>query len=469
MLDTRREGRRLWGKLQFSSQKALGKFTFFLILAVCLTYLPHYSGLNPAAQRTLFILIFAAGLWISEAISAFAVALLVMGLEIVLLGLPGGVFATESSDWEMFIRPWSSPLIWLFFGGFILAEAAQKTRLDRWLARHVLGWFGSRPSIVLLGIIGITFTFSMFMSNTATTAMMMAVMAPISASLGKDNPYRKAILLAVPFAANIGGMGTIIGSPPNAIAAGTLGMDVITFLGWMKIGLPPAILLMGVMWVYLVRVYPSREGSINLNALQDTHYKSATLPNWKKLLVMVVFIATILLWMTGPLHRIPAAVVSFLPITAFAVMRVIDVEDIRRLQWDVLILLAGGLSLGVAVTKTGLATWLVGSLSMEGHSIFILALLFSYTATVLSNFMSNTAAANILIPMGLASGGVFGPHVVIPIALGASAAMCLPISTPPNAIAFVSGNIDTKDFIKGGLIVGLLAPILVVAWGLFVL
>lgn len=155
---------------------------------------------------TFFILLSAAGLWISEAIPAFSVALLVIAMEIYILGKPGGPFAESAKDWELFVQPWASPLIWLFFSGFVMASAASKTRLDRWLARHVLGWFGGRPSHVLLGLMMITFTFSMFMSNTATAAMMMAVLAPIVGSMDNRDPFGKAILLGVPFAANIGGM-----------------------------------------------------------------------------------------------------------------------------------------------------------------------------------------------------------------------------------------------------------------------
>ena len=469
MLDTRREIRRLKGRLEFNSQRSLTKVFACFIVAILIVFLPNYSGLTQAAQWTFFILVFAAGLWITEAIPAFATALVVIALEIAILGRPDGVFATGEKDWEMFVQPWSSPLIWLFFGGFILAAAASKTRLDRWLVRNGLSRFGTNPTFVLLGLMLMTFTFSMFMSNTATTVMMLAVITPVVANLDKDDPIIKAIMLGIPFAANLGGMGTIIGSPPNAIAAGAIA-DIypINFAEWMVVGVPPAILLGVIAWIYLLKRYPSKTGKIDLSELLDDSYQSAILPLWKKILVMVVFTITIGLWLTTPLHGISTSVISFIPITAFAAVRVIDVDDIRKLPWDVLLLLTGGLSLGVAVSKTGLAEWMVGEFQFSTGVIIAVAFMFSYFATIVSNFMSNTAAANILVPIGIAAAVGFEPQVVIPIALGASAAMCMPISTPPNALAYASGKIAMKDFISGGLIIGILAPLISVLWCIFV-
>jgi solute carrier family 13 (sodium-dependent dicarboxylate transporter), member 2/3/5 len=469
MLDTRREVRRQISKLEFNSQRSLFKVFVSLLIAGIVALFPEYPGLSDAGQWTLFIMLFGASLWISEAIPAFATALVIIALEIAILGRPNGVFAVGPKDWEIFVRPWSSPLIWLFFGGFILAAAASKTRLDRWLARNILGWFGSKPSNVLIGLMLISFVFSMFMSNTATTAMMLAVLAPVLATLDKKEPFAKAMLLGVPFAANLGGMGTIIGSPPNAIAVGSLTGDMsINFAQWMMIGLPPAIVLGIVIWFYLVKKYRAATMKIDLSDLMDDSYKSATLPLWKKLMVMFVFILTVALWLTGPLHGIPTPVVSFIPITIFASVRVIGVEELRKLPWEVLILLTGGLSLGVAVSQTGLAEWMVSELSLEQSGMIIMAFAFSYFASIISNFMSNTAATNILVPIGLAAAVGFEPQVIIAIALGASSAMCMPISTPPNALAYSSGKLEITDFLQGGILVGIIAPIISVSWIIWV-
>jgi di/tricarboxylate transporter len=161
----------------------------------------------------------------------------------------------------------------LFFGGFVLAEAAAKSGLDRHVCRLVIGRCDSRPSLVLVGTMGITFVFSMFISNTATTSMMMAVIAPVVISLPKSQPFAKALLLGVPFAANLGGMGTVIGSPPNAIAVGVLqkGDAPVSFLKWSMVGLPPALLLIVVAYFYLMMRYPPRRRTVGFLGSDQTH------------------------------------------------------------------------------------------------------------------------------------------------------------------------------------------------------
>lgn len=465
MLDTRAEIQALLGRLEFSSGRALVKVCGCLAAASLIALLPEHQGLADAGRWVLFILVLAAGLWVTEAVPAFAVALAVIALEIGILGRPGGVFATGPDDWEVFVRPWSSPLLWLFFGGLVLARAAERTGLDRWFSARVLGLFGDRPGAVLMAVMAVTFVFSMFMSNTATAAMMLSVIAPVVASLKSGDPFGKGLLLGVAFGANIGGMGTIIGTPPNAIAAGSLAAtQPIGFPLWMLLGVPVGVCLAGIVWLYLRLAFPCRSGRIALHALSDGGASAARLPQWQRLLVMGVFFATVGLWLTEALHGIPTSVVSFLPISVFAVGGVLGVQDIRSLPWDVLLLIAGGLALGVGVSETGLADWLVMRLPLSGMGAIAVTLLFAFGAAVLSNFMSNTAAANVLIPIVLAAGGAAGAATVVPVALGASAAMCLPIATPPNALAATSGRLGPRDFLVGGLIVGGLTPVLAVIW-----
>jgi sodium-dependent dicarboxylate transporter 2/3/5 len=458
----------LWGKLEFRSGRALVKVIACAVVAAGITLLPAHPGLNDAARWTLFILLLGAGLWITEAIPSFSVALLIIALEIMILGRPGGVFAQTPSDWEMFVRPWSSPIMWLFLGGLVLGEGAQATGLDRLFSRYVLRWFGTTPNAILLGSMSITFLFSMFMSNTATTAMMMSVMAPILVAIKKEDRFAKALLLGIAIAANVGGMGTIIGSPPNAIAAGMLN-DVypIDFARWMVAGLPPALVLFVLAWFYLRWAFPSTATHIDISGLEIGTRTGAQLPMWKRLMIMPVFALTILLWMTGQFHGIPIPVISFLPITIFAVAGILTVHEIRHLHWDVLLLLAGGLSLGVAIRQTGLAEWIVTRLPVEHLHPVALAFFMGYLTMLLSNFMSHTAASNILVPIGMAVAAGFEPRVVIPVALGASTAMLLPISTPPNAIVFAKGNLRTADMVKGGLLMGLLGPAVAILWCLW--
>lgn len=470
MRDERKRASAALGKLEIYSTTAVKKFGISLIVAWALALFPDYEGLSPAGHWCLFILIFAAGLWVSEAIPAFAVSLLVIGLEIMILGRPGGVFATGESDWVMFVEPWASPVIWLFFGGFVLAEAASKSGLDRNVCRLVISRCRSEPKRVLLGTMGVTFVFSMFISNTATTAMMMAVITPVVMALPRGQPFAKALLIGVPFAANLGGMGTVIGSPPNAIAVGILQEHApVPFLKWMYLGLPPALLLAAGVWAYLLVRYPAGQARLDFSAATAPTPKDQQAPIWQQWVVFGVFVATVMLWMTGPLHGVPTPVVSFLPITAFTVTGVLLATDMRKLPWDVLLLLTGGLALGVGVQETGVADWLVAKVPTETLGKIVLTGGLAYVCMLLSNFMSNTAATNIIVPVAAAIGTGFDVAIIIPIALAASTAMCLPVSTPPNAIAFSYGRIETRDLVTGGLAIGVIGPLLAVLWCAMVL
>lgn len=478
MIDTRR-GIRKFADVDVpeSRKDRLTRFAVSLVLALLIAYLPTYQGLGDEGRTTFFILLFAAGLWLSEAIPAFAVSFLIIALEIVLLGL----LPEEGNDWEKFLSPWASPLVFLFLAGFIMARAAAKTRLDIWMAKRVLFLVGNRPENIMTGMILVTFTLSMFISNTATAALIVSVLFPILATMHPDNPYKKGLLLAVTMAANIGGMGTIIGTPPNAIAAGLLGADAPSFVGWMALALPPAVLLVVTLRFFLLRRYPSSEARIDLGALHGVDHTddtsgadaaAARVPSWKKSAVVLTFAVTVLIWLTGPLHSIPTTVVSFLPIVVFTMLGILDAEDIRSLNWDVIILIVGGLSLGSAVSGSGLADWIAALFAALTLPLLLLVPLFAYLVVALSNFMSNTAAANILLPLVSAVAVVLGESTpvlaVVTVALSASLAMCLPVSTPPNAIVFASGLLKSRDFWLMGMLAGVFGPLLILGWIYFV-
>lgn len=468
MRDTRRAARRFIAAVEFDDVGALLRVLGCLIAAAAIAFLPEWPGLDPAARRCLFILILAAGLWATEAIPAFAVALLVIGLAILLLGRPDGVFvpSDEPERWQIFIAPLASPLIWLFLAGFILAEAAARTGLDRTLAGLVFRIAGSSATAILIAAMGITFVLSMFMSNTATAAMMIAVVAPLLRTMDTGHPFRPALPLGIAVAANLGGMGTLIGTPPNAIAAGYLSRAgaELSFLNWMALGLPPALLLAAGLGCFLLYRYRAGGLYLDRHALAAVQHAAPRAPAWQRGVVVMVFAVTLALWMFGPA---PAAVVAFVPITVLSVTGVIGVAEVRQLRWDVLLLMAGGLSLGVAVTETGLAGWLVGGLPLAGLGLIGAALAFALLTALLSNFMSNTAAANILVPLGAAAAaGLGGAQGILPviIALSASTAMCLPIATPPNAIAYSTGEITARAFLMPGLLLAFATPLLTVPW-----
>lgn len=463
-------------KLKFSIKHSVSKFLISFLIAFFIAIVPTYSGLEYEASLMLFILVFSGALWMTEAIPAFAVSFLLIALEIMLLGFNNFNFESNSKEWVSYLSAWSNPLIFLFMAGFIMAIAASKTKLDVWLAKRVLFYFGKKPHNILSGLMMVTFILSMFVSNTATTAMMMTLLIPMLKNMKEDNPFQKGLLLGVIVAANIGGMGTIIGTPPNAIAVGILGNNAPSFLGWMIIALPPAILLAITLRWIILRLYHSTEESININKVKKIpHYDDSTtnfthiptIPSWKKSLVILVFSVTILLWLTGPFHNIPTAVVSLFPIVIFTIFGIIETDDIREIRWDVIILIIGGLSLGAGVSKTGLDTWIGTQFDIAGLNLYLIVAIFAFIVILVSNFMSNTAATNIMLPLIVALVSSLGDsivsYMVISIALCASCAMILPVSTPPNAIAFSSGKLNSKDFMVIGILAAIIGPIFILS------
>ncbi len=477
MLDTRRHLKQFFDKAYTMSLRVVfTSFTISFLVAFLVAFIPDY-GIDKNMTYTLFILLFAAGLWVSEAIPAFAVSLLVIALEMVLLGFNNFDFASGSKEWQVYLQPWSSPLIFLFLAGFIMAAAASKTKLDVWLAKKVLFFVGGRPHNIVSGLIAITYVLSMFVSNTATAAMMMTILLPLLTHIKESNPFQKAVLLSVVIGANLGGMATIIGTPPNAIAVGILGENAPSFIGWMALSLPPSILVVLILRFVILKVYPSSEPFIDLKSIKEVEHfddstkqfsKIPTVPSWKKNVTVIIFSMTILLWLTGPLHHIPTTVVSLLPIIGFTLFGILDADDICKIRWDVIILIIGGLSLGLAVSKTGLDMWLANLISTDGMSILWIMFIFSYLVVVISNFMSNTAATNIMLPIIIAIAATISQEAsylaVVAVALSASFAMSLAVSTPPNAIVYSSKKVQSKDFLILGIITAIIGPVMVIGW-----
>lgn len=453
------------------------KFVISLVLALIISFMPDYTDLSSKGVLSLFILLFATGLWMSEAVPAFAVSLLVVFLNVMLLGFDNFKFSDPNSQWAMFLRPWGSPLIFLFFSGFVMGIAASKTKLDLWVTKKILSIVGHKPKNILTAILFVTFFFSMFVSNTATTAMMLTAVLPIVHSLKDNDKFAKGLLLSIAVGANIGGMGTIIGTPPNAIAVGLLEDNAPSFLEWIFYGAVPAFVIVFILRFYLIKAYSSTAHFIDTSCIADIEQFDASIakisgskiPIWKKNITIITFLITIFLWLTGSLHGIPTSVVAFLPVIVFTLLGIINVEDIMSVRWDVIILIVGGLSLGIAVSHSGLAVWFAHLFNFENANIIIFMLIFAYIIVLVSNFMSNTAASNIILPLVLAFSISFDKfdYVVIAIALCSSLAMVLPISTPPNAIIFSTEKIETKDMIKLGMLVAIFAPIIIILWAYF--
>lgn len=403
------------------------------------------------AQRVMIgIFISAAGLWITEAVPPFATAIGVIVASVFMLGAPGAAMGFSGArDYLVFLEPIIDPVMVMFFGGCVLALAVQKTELDQLMARWFLRPFARTTDFFLLGMILITGIFSMFMSNTATTLLMVTLLTPILKRLEQGGSFSRVLVLSVAFASNIGGMGTIIGSPPNAIAVAALqkqGIE-ITFGEWMIVGMPLAVGLLFVLWRLLMVVYRLEGARFEFpekNLIK--HDKSFK----KTIAVGVVFLITILLWMMEGLHGWSAGMVALVPFCLFTMSGILVAEDLKRIPWDVLILVAGGLILGTGLQKTGLAQKLLEWIPLDNERLGLLMILIVLATVTLSNFMSNTSAATIVLPLALSLSAGSSILMALGVAFAASLAMSLPISTPPNAIAYGTGLIPSREMLRYG-------------------
>ncbi len=357
----------------------------------------------------------------------------------------------------------ADPIIILFLGGFFLAAAATKYRLDINLARVLLKPFGSNPKFVLLGLMVVTGLFSMFMSNTATAAMMLAILAPVLALFKPEDKGRAAFALAIPIAANVGGIGTPIGTPPNAIALKAMqdyGLD-ISFGKWMMFGTPFVIIMMLIGWVVLLKMFPISQKELKLNM------GGKFLKTPKAIIVYVTFALTVALWVMGSgVHGLDSNTIAIIPVAVFATTGVITKKDLNAMSWDVLWLVAGGFALGLALQDTGLAKDLINAIPFHTWNPFMLMIGAGFICLFMATFMSHTATASLLLPILAAvaatmmgagvmdNAGAIG--LLIAIALASSLGMALPISTPPNALAYATGLVDSKGMAISGTILCLI-------------
>ena len=455
------------------SQTRLIQFMAAILVSLLLTWLIKDDSFGSPQIYVLFLLFFSIGLWVTEAIPPFAVGIMIVGFLVFFLGQPS--LEEHHINVVKFVNTWSDSVIWLLLGGFFLAEGMRKTGLDLEMFNFVTSRFNEHPGRMLLILMLTTAGISMLMSNTATTAMMFAALMPLINSLGSTHSYSKSLLLGIPAAASVGGMGTIIGSPPNAIAVDMINRipgisNKIGFLDWMIIGVPIVLILVWVFWLLLKRKYKMPE-MVDLSPLQQAKNAEAEevgyMGAWKPKKVMWgVMIATILLWLTDGLHPIPMAAVSAIPIIGLTMTNIIGAEDVRTLPWDTLMLVAGGLSLGLAIQETGLMDYFLTYLQHMTIPMLGLIIIFSIITVFSSNIMSNTAAAAILIPA--ASLWEISNPIILPLIIGlsASCALFLPVSTPPNAIAYSTGMIDQVEFRMGGISMGILGPLLASLWTL---
>jgi sodium-dependent dicarboxylate transporter 2/3/5 len=449
-------------------KKNVISFILSFVIAFGLTFFLKEPAFTDSQVYVLFLLFFAIGLWLTEAIPPFAVSLLIIAYLIFTLG--NKYLNSAPEDIAKYAQTFSSSVIWLLLGGFFLAAAMTKTKLDETLFRLTLKISGTNPRNLLIGLMFATMVASMLMSNSATTAMVIAGVMPLLVSLGKKSGFAKALLLGIPIAASIGGMATIIGTPANAIAVGALANENInvSFIEWMKYGTPVAILLTAISCFALIRIYVKDKTPISLAFLEDQ--KENTSPEFilQRRIVLVILVITVTLWLTSSMHGLTVASICAVPLVFLTLTRILTGKDIQGLPWDALLLVAGGLSLGLALEQTGIMSHYAQKLiTMEVNSMVLIFIL-AFLTMIVSNVMSHTAASTIMIPLGMTILVAFKLDVAVIIALSASTAMLLPVSTPPNAIAFSTGLIEQKDFRLGGILVGLLGPLLAVLWMLLI-
>jgi len=438
------------------NSRRLNQFIFITLLAAISYKLPLLLDLTKGQRINLVIFLVAALLWITEVVPLFVTALIILFLEAVWLkpNAPGTSLST-------YLSPFFSSVILLFLGGFVLAKALETYKLDEIFAKKILQRTGTKPSSVLFGFMLVTAFLSMWMSNTAITALMIAVALPLVRKIDDKN-FTKALLIGIAFSANIGGMGTPIGTPPNAIAMEALKSQGVqlSFTRWLMLALPLTLLLLLVTWGILSIFFRSKAQKIEIK------FEEQPVIETKGKVVLITSLVTALLWLTAEVHRIPSSIVALIPIIVYFSSGILERKHFNSLSWDVLILMGGGLSLGKAFGVTGLSKWLVHSIGFKYMSQYAVLAVLVIITIVLTNFMSNTSTAALVIPLAL-SLEANPVAFAMCIALSASASMLLPVSTPPNAIAYSSGMLRVKDMFMTGLVITTLMGILILTFQYF--
>lgn len=469
--------------------KANVKYGILLPIVVAVTtvlwVLPADSlgieGLTVTQQRTIAIFAFAALMWIFEIVPNWVTSLMVIVGSLLTISDKSLSFAMHTDDGSIFMsskelmRSFSDPVIMLFLGGFVLAIVASKYGMDVKMARLLLKPFGKRPRAILLGFLVIISVFSMFMSNTATAAMFLTFLSPVLATLPEGERGRTGLAMAIPLAANVGGIGTPIGTPPNATAMGVMESAGIsmTFGDWAFRMIPFVIVMVLIAWALLLFFFPFGTKEITIEIP-----KKETKRTWRTYVAWITFALTIILWMTEQWTGLNANVVALIPLVVYTATGVFTAEDVKEINWTVLWLVAGGFALGYALNDTGLAKTLIGSIDFGSMSVALVFVVAGFVCYFLSNFISNSATAALLLPIMVAMGrGLMEstnaeafahlggqPALIAFVAMSASLAMLLPISTPPNALASSTGMVKTNDMVKVGIIIGVIGLALGYFW-----
>jgi sodium-dependent dicarboxylate transporter 2/3/5 len=426
-----------------------------------------HGDLDPLKVRLgLGIFLCIGFLWVTEALPLAATALLVP-----VLGVMAGVMDMKSA-----LSGFADPLIFLFFGGFALASAMSVQGLDRWIADRIVGAAKGKFLRVSYLIFAVTAVLSMWMSNTATTAIMIPLVIGILGHASKDDARRGNaifLLLGTAYAASIGGLGTLVGTPPNGIAAKALGID---FVGWLRFGIPAMLVLLPLMAVVLHLTCKPVRADFALPERRDFDWHG------KRVTTLVIFLLTGLAWIFGGwiAPRLGIAnsfdtVVALLAVLALVATRVAGWKDIEAgTEWGVLLLFGGGIVLSSLLDKTGASLFMAREIVnlVDGWPVILIIAASLAFVILLGEFSSNTATAALMVPIFYSVAvelGMAPPKLVIPLALAASCGFMLPVATPPNAIVFATGRIPQREMLRAGVLLDgvCLVVVTLLAWWVF--
>ena len=468
-------------------QKHSGLLLGILVFAL-MAWLPEPDGLSQKAWYTAAVTLMMGIWWITEAIPIYATAL----VPIVFFPMLGVTSIADATT------PYANPIIYLFMGGFFLALGMERWKLHRRIALTIVSKSGVKPTSIILGFTIASASLSMFVSNTATAIMMLPIaMSVFELAENTDPNERKnfeiVLILSIAYGCNIGGIGTLIGTPPNAFLAAffqeNYGVE-ISFLDWMLVGVPVLLVSLPLMFLLLTRViYPIHMPELKGgHAFIETELAKMGSMSTQEIRVGIIFLLTALLWIFRPLldEKIPGMSDAGIAIIAALLLFMMPSsdedqpflltwEDTKKMPWGVLILFGGGLSMASAISSTGLAVWIGDSLSvLQGWPVLLLVVIVTTMMIFLTELTSNTASTAAFLPIlvSLAYGIGENPLLLaVPAVIAASCAFMLPVATPPNAIVYGIGKITIPQMSKAGfwlniLFIGIitLASYTVIAW-----
>ncbi len=447
---------------------------------------PAPAGMPLEAWRVTGVMFLMAVWWVTEVIPIAATALVPIALfPLVGVASVGDVAA-----------PYANPLVYMMMGGFMLGLAMQRSNLHRRIAFAVLAIAGRKPASLVGGFMLATALLSMWVSNTATAAMMTPIGMSVVGLLEKDEGLQKnekearnlavALLLGIAFGAGIGGIGTIVGTPPNAVLAGFINehTDIeINFAQWLMLGVPTAIILLVIAWVILTKiVFPVGKANLEgVRKLLKTERSALGAMSTAEKRVATIFILTALAWTLRPLIKdiLPEGVnlsdAGIAMIAALALFiapedrryhgSLLDWASTRDLPWNVMVLIGGGLSLGSMVQGSGLAGWVGDMLAnLDALPLVAIATLGAFMAMMISHVTSNTATASTIVPLSVSIAATIGAPplmLAIPVAMACSCAFMMPVATPPNAIVYGSNMITVGQMAKAGAVIGAVALVVI--------